>query len=299
MSITRKPNAYFVCIILHKCMLTIFMFLCAYSSWIRLGSVYFQIMSLEIARSSCFQRRWKKLHPWATLAGNGLLKFTNKCLACATREECKCEHERSLIKNVFVCENQLWINLNAGVWWYDNDLNRDAFAGMKAISLDVLFSLDSESWTEDPSGRWGPFPVLALTLFACVCSFQLQLLCKNTDVVLRECCYSWEHFLSQHFSSSISSQCFLYTVFCANRTLLVMSLLSAVTNCQVIDCGAFPQPDITGLLYFFIALLSKQMSLCLCWSVTKRKMLRQHLKAHRYSAAVSFGLLSSAAVWWV
>lgn len=47
----------------------------------------------------------------------------------------------------------------------------------------------------------------------------------------REHCYSWERFLSQHFSLSISSLCFLYTAFCANRTLLVISLLSIVTNC--------------------------------------------------------------------
>lgn len=124
MSITREPNAYFVCIILHKCMPTIFMFLCAYSSWIRLGSVYFQIMSLEIARSSCFQRRWKKLHPWATLVGNGLLKTTNKCLACATRWECKREHERSHKKCVCMWEPAVK-KLNAGVWWYDNELNSD------------------------------------------------------------------------------------------------------------------------------------------------------------------------------
>lgn len=169
MSTTREPNAYFVCIILHKCILTIFIFLCAYSSWIRLGSMYFQIMSLQIARSSCFQRRWK-LHPWATLVGNGSLKTTNKCLACTTRWECKCEHEWSHIKNDFVCENQLWINLNAEVWRYDNDLNSDPLAGMKLTSLDVLFSLDSESWTQEPSGHRGPFPVLPLTLFASVCS---------------------------------------------------------------------------------------------------------------------------------
>lgn len=120
---------------------TIFMFLCAYSSWIRLGSMYFQIMSLEIARSSCFQRRWKKLHPWTALVGNGLLKTTNKCLACATRWECKCEQECSHTykKNVFVCENQLWINLDAGVWLYDNDLNSDPLAGMKPISLMFCF----------------------------------------------------------------------------------------------------------------------------------------------------------------
>lgn len=31
------------------------------------------------------------------------------------------------------------------VWVYDNYLNSDPFAGMKPISLDVLFSLDSES----------------------------------------------------------------------------------------------------------------------------------------------------------
>lgn len=113
------------------------------------------------------------------------------------------------------------------------------FAGVNPISLDVQFSLESESWTQDPSGRWGPFPVLALILFASVCSSQLQLLCKRR-VVLGERCYSWEHFLSQHFSLSISSLCFLYSAFCANRTLLVISLLSTVTDCLVIDCGAFP-----------------------------------------------------------
>lgn len=77
--------------------------------------------------------------------GNGSLKTTSKCLACATRWECKCEQEWSHTKNVFVCENQLQINLDAGVWLYDNDLNSDPLAGMEPISLDVLFSLESES----------------------------------------------------------------------------------------------------------------------------------------------------------
>lgn len=144
-----------------------------------------------------------------------------------------------LIKNVFVCENQLWINEMLGSG--DTIMSSIAipFAGVKPISLDILFSLDSESWTQDPSGCWGPFPVLALILFASVCSSQLQLLCKR-PAVLGERCYSWEHFLSQHFSLSISSPCSLYTAFCANRTLPVISLLSSVTNCLVIDCGTFP-----------------------------------------------------------
>lgn len=107
-----------------------FMFLCAYSSRIRPGSMYFQIMSPVIARSSCFQRRWKKFHPWAILVGHRLLKPANECLASASRWECKCEHERSHIRKG-VCENQLWIRLNSGVWWYDNELNSDPFAGMK------------------------------------------------------------------------------------------------------------------------------------------------------------------------
>lgn len=95
--------------------------------------MYFQIMSLVIARSSCSQRRWKKLHPWTTLVGNCLLKPTGECLACVLRWEHRCEHGCPH-RRMCVCMWESAVNMNPGLWRYDHELNNGPLTRKKCVS---------------------------------------------------------------------------------------------------------------------------------------------------------------------
>lgn len=148
--------------------------------------MYFQIMSLVIARSSCLQRRWKKLHPWTTLVGNYLLKPTGERLAFASRFIDANMNGLIEEEDVFVCENQLWIwILGSGDMVVSLMVPLPEWNVFLVISLNILFSWDSKGWTQELSAHAGPFPMLVLVLYASVHPFQLQFSCKR-DVAFRE-----------------------------------------------------------------------------------------------------------------
>lgn len=146
--------------------------------------MYFQIMSLVIARSSCSQRRWKKLHPWTTLVGNCLLKPTGECLACGSIDV---NMDVLIEECVFVCENQLWIWILGSGDMIMSLIMVPLPEGnvFLVVSLNVLFSWDSKGWTQELPARAGPFPMLVLVCCASACPFQPQFSCKR-DVAFRE-----------------------------------------------------------------------------------------------------------------